>query len=101
MDTSSKKPEDPKTLISDHPISARETVRDLENEEGVIVKLDNENHGIQTSREADGLLFPVNLPDAFHKDGLKVIFSGKLKQAGNAEFWAGQPMLLTSIEQKK
>lgn len=100
MDTSPKKPEQPDTLITDHPIASRETIRTIVEQAGRLVKIEGSNFAIKTSQDADALLFPVNLPDSFFEEGVDIEFSGQLKPAGNTEFWAGQPILLTSIRKK-
>jgi hypothetical protein len=44
---------------------------------------------------------PTNLPDIFKKNGLKVIFSGKICEIPENVRLVGTPLLLTSIEEVK
>ncbi|MFX0201117.1 MAG: hypothetical protein ACFFCW_33785, partial [Candidatus Hodarchaeota archaeon] len=44
---------------------------------------------------------PTSLPDRFKKDGLKVIFSGKICEIPENVRLVGTPLLLTSIEEVK
>lgn len=81
---------------SDHPIAGRETVHNFHEQVGKI-SFDGNNYLIQSNSENFKLLMPVNLDAEFQTDGLNIIFSGEIKQAGPAEFWAAQPMLITAI----
>jgi hypothetical protein len=90
-------PVKPAALAQDHPISLRQTLQQLQNIEGEIVQLDPANFGIQTS-SLNSVLLPFNLPDEFQKEGIKVSFSGNLKEISLNEFMAGHPFILTEIQ---
>lgn len=86
--------------LEQHPLTNRETVDTLENQEGEIVVIDAANFGIQCKSDSNRLLLPLNLPAPLQKAGVKVIFSGSLKQISPEEFWAAQPVILTAIKEK-
>jgi hypothetical protein len=91
--------ETPLFLSPDHPLAARKTVQTIQDEEGQIVKIDPVNFGIQTT--ADGnLLLPLNLPEDCQQEGLKVMFSGTVKEVNPNELMAGQPLVLTSLHKQ-
>ena len=94
MSTSQK----PSGLPQDHPVASRKTVQEMHDEEGVIVKLDATNFGIQSSAGSNVLL-PVNLPQAFEQEGLKILFSGQVKEVNLNEMMAGQPLVLTEVQE--
>jgi hypothetical protein len=92
-------PVKPTALPPDHPIFSRQTLQRLQNVEGEIVQLDPVNFGIQTA-SLSSLLLPLNLPEDFQTEGLKISFSGNLKEIGLNEFMAGHPLELTEILKK-
>lgn len=96
MGTSNKKKTGTTTLSQEHPLASRKTLYSLENREGKIVSLDAVNFGINTG--GDTVLFPVNLPAQLQKAGIKINFSGAVKEMDPTEFWAATPILLTRAE---
>ena len=68
--------------------------------EGEIFQMDNVNFGIRSMGENEASLLPCNLPQRLQKAGLKIIFSGKVKETRLEELWAGQPFVLTAIREK-
>ena len=93
MDTSQPQPQ---PLPADNRFALRKTVQQLLRQEGKIVKLDPTNFGIQPA--AGQLLFPVNLPAEFQQEGLKILFTGAVKEVGLNELFAGQPIVLTQVQ---
>lgn len=87
-------------LEQQHPLASRITTDTLENQEGEMVAIDAVNLGIQCKNDGVGLLLPLNLPVPLQKAGVKVIFSGLVKQTGPDEFWAAQPVILTAIRER-
>lgn len=87
-------------LEQQHPLTSRKTVDTLKNQEGEIVVIDAANFGIQYKNDSNRLLLPLNLPAPLQKAGVKVIFSGSVKQISPEEFWAAQPVILTAIKEK-
>ena len=92
-------PVKPTALSQDHPMSSRQTLQQLQDTEGEIVQIGPSNYGIQTT-SVSSVLLPFNLPDDFQQEGLKVLFSGNLKEIGLNEFMAGHPLVLTEILKK-
>lgn len=84
---------------SAHPLDSRPTLSSLENVEGEITRIDNNNFGIRHKGDGAVLLLPVNLPDQLRKAGTRVVFSGAVKRADPEEMWAGQPFMLTDIRE--
>jgi hypothetical protein len=80
-------------------LDSRPTVSSLENVEGEITVIDNNNFGIRQKGDGSVLLLPVNLPAQLRKAGSRVIFSGSIKRANPEEMWAGQPFVLTDIRE--
>ena len=87
-------------LEQHHPLASRQTTDTLENQEGEIVAIDANNFGIQCKNDSNRLLLPLNLSAPLQKAGVKVIFSGSVKQINPEELWAAQPLILTSIKEK-
>lgn len=85
-------------LPNDHPMSSRQTVGELHHAEGEIIELGPANYGIRTA--GHNALLPLNLPDDFQQEGLKIFFSGSMKEIGLNEFMAGQPIVLSEIVRK-
>ncbi|GEM_PF-2109260 len=75
----------------------RPTVNKLERHEGEVMQIDAMNTGIHCGGD-NPILFPCNLPEAFQQTGLKIIFSGLLKETTSNELMPGQPFVLTHIE---
>lgn len=86
-------------LEQQHPLTSRQTTDTLENQEGEVVAIDAANFGIQCKNAGTGLLLPLNLPAPLKKAGVKVVFSGSVKQTNPEELWAGKPVILTSIKE--
>jgi len=78
----------------------RLTIRKIERHQGEVMQIDSMNTGIHCSG-ADPILFPCNLPEAFQQTGLKIIFSGFVKELSLNELMPGQPFVLTFIERAK
>lgn len=87
-------------LEQQHPLTSRQATDTLENQEGEIVAIDTANFGIQCKNGSNRLLLPLNLPASLQKAGVKVIFSGSVKQTNPEELWAAPPLILTSIKEK-
>jgi hypothetical protein len=97
MGTSNKKKASTKSSLSrEHPLSSRKTLYSLENRQGKIVALDAANFGITI--DGDTVLLAVNLPVQFQKAGVKLNFSGAVKEVDPTELWAATPILLTQAE---
>jgi hypothetical protein len=79
-----------------HPLAGRKTLYTLENRPGEIVMADSANYVIRTAGD-DKIFLPLNLPVVFRKAGMKINFSGMVKEIDPTEFWAGQPVILTRI----
>jgi len=77
----------------------RKTVSNISNNAGEIFMIDNVNFGIRSSAAAQPLM-PCNLPEKLQKPGIKIIFSGAVKETKLEELWAGQPFVLTSISEQ-
>jgi len=84
------------TLPRLHQIEGRPTTSLIQKEEGTIVELDAGLWGIMYRRHS---VLPVNLPAALRRTGVRVHFSGELKQVSTAEFWAALPVVLTAIHE--
>ena len=66
-----------------------------------VLSADHDSNVIVTDSNNRTTYWPKNLPDGFKKDGLKVVFSGKVgKIPPNAES-IGTPLELTKIEELK
>ncbi len=78
----------------------RKTVKRIENKEGEVYLIDNVNFGIRSQDKEAVPLLPCNLPQPLQRAGIKIIFSGLIKETGLAEFWAAQPFVLTSVREK-
>jgi hypothetical protein len=97
MGKSNKKKTGTKSSLSrEHPLASRKTLYSLENRQGKILALDAANFGISTG--GDTVLLPVNLPVQLQKAGIKINFSGEVKETDPAELWAAAPVLLTQAE---
>jgi hypothetical protein len=77
----------------------RKTVSTLNNKEGEIFLVDNVNYGIRYKGETRPLL-PCNLPAVLQKAGKKIIFNGTVKETKLEELWAGEPFVLTKVNEK-
>ena len=86
-------------LKQDHPLASRKNLYSLENKNGTVIALDATNFGIHL--EGDTTLLPVNLPSSLQKAGIKINFSGAVKETDPAEFWAASPLLLTKAKEIK
>src|SRR4051812_21613268 len=75
----------------------RATIGKIERQEGEIVQIDIVNFGIQY-KGSNPVLLPCNLPEDFEQTGMKIIFSGLIKEIRLTEFLAGQPIALTHLE---
>lgn len=85
------------TLLLNDCYPDRATTGKIERQEGEIIQLDPVNLGIQPNG-SPSLLLPCNLPAAFQQSGLKIVFSGLLKEIKPTELFAGQPFVLTHLE---
>ena len=95
-----RKTESKHSLVQDPLWSDRKTLYTLGNKEGQVVELDPVNYGIRVAG-VETVLFPVNLPSEFRHTGIKIRFSGQVKEIDLSELWAGQPVLLTEAEKVK
>lgn len=77
-----------------HPVAARSTISMIQQQEGIVVELEAGLPGIAYNEQA---VLPVNLPEPLREPGIRVIFSGEIKQISKAEFWAALPVVLTDI----
>jgi hypothetical protein len=90
-------------LSSECTYDDRNTVEMLDDAQGVVTLLREPNtyailHGNPSDNTSFGLLLPCNLPAAFRKDKLKVIFSGELKETYATEYLLGRPLKLTKLK---
>ena len=81
---------------------ARQTVDTFRSEHGQVEYLPEPglyllSGGRLSPQRYNRLLDPCNLPEAFRKDGLRVVFSGELKEVYDHEDLAGQPVKLTEL----
>jgi len=95
--THKKKDDSHSQSTQSHALAGRKTLYTLENQEGEVIALDNANFGIRTEGTYT-VLFPVNLSPSLKKEGIKIKFSGQVKETDLTEFWAAQPVLLTKVE---
>jgi hypothetical protein len=91
--------ENPLFLPPGHPVAARKTVQTIQDEEGQVIKIDPVNFGIQSSADST-LLLPLNLPEDCQQEGLKIKFSGSVKEVNPNELMAGQPIVLTALHKQ-
>lgn len=77
----------------------RKTVGRINRKSGEIFLIDNENFAVRYDGE-DKPLLPCNLPGPLQKAGTKIIFSGVVKETKLEELWAGEPFVLTMVEEK-
>ena len=77
----------------------RKTVSAVNNKEGEIFLIDNVNFGIRYAGNSKPLL-PCNLPATLQKEGIKIVFSGAVKEAMPTELWAGELFVLTKAAEK-
>jgi len=76
--------------------------QDLSNAKGRIqaVNVDNGWYGIVPDADRGTRYAPDRLPDEFRRDGLRVVFSGRLKPVDPADRSWGIPLELTSIRRE-
>ncbi|HEV8286654.1 MAG TPA: hypothetical protein VGQ09_20235 [Chitinophagaceae bacterium] len=86
-------------LTQEHPLAKRKTLYSLEDKQGTVLALDNANFGINIG--GDTILLPLNLPVQLQEAGIKINFSGEVKETDAAELWAAPPILLTRAEKIK
>jgi hypothetical protein len=84
-------------LPQTHPLAGRKTLYSLENSPGEVITLDAANYAIRIAGD-DKIFLPLNLPASFRKEGMKINFSGMVKEIDPTEFWAAHPLILTKIE---
>lgn len=89
----------PKIPLTKSGYNSRKTVQTFQKQSGKIIKIDAVNFGIEDSSAA-AVLMPVNLPVSFEKEGMKIIFSGMVKEINLNEMMAGQPIVLTYLQEK-
>jgi hypothetical protein len=75
----------------------RTSVGEIDSKEGEVMQIDPINMGIHYEGP-NPILLPCNLPEAFQQTGLKIIFSGHIKEVKSNENVPGQPFVLTHIE---
>jgi hypothetical protein len=75
----------------------RKTTGTIRGIEGEVMLLDPVSFGIHCSG-AHPILMPCNLPDAYQQTGLKVRFSGVVKEIFANESMTATPFVLESIE---
>lgn len=78
----------------------RKNLNTLIKTEGEIFQIDNVNFGIRCNKENETSLLPCNLPQQLQEVGVKIVFSGIVKETRMEELWAGQPFVLTEVEEK-
>jgi len=84
-------------LLKGDCYSDRNSVGEIDRKEGEVMQIDPINVGIHY-QGANPILLPCNLPEAFQQTGLKIIFSGHIKEVRLNELVPGQPFVLTHIE---
>ena len=77
----------------------RKTVITVNNKEGEIFLIDSVNFGIWYQGNNKPLL-PCNLPVFLQKAGKKIFFSGAVKETKLEELWAGEPFVITKLEER-
>ena len=99
MNNSQILPDSPELKETDC-LTDRKSINTLNLKEGEIFLIDQTNFGIRFIDSNEVILLPCNLPARFQKAGLKVVFSGALKETKMEEMWAGQPFVLTGLSEK-
>lgn len=89
------KPIPKQSSMQDSQWVQRKTIDTFKNKEGKIVELSPGNLGIAMVNDTT-VLFPVNLAPNLRHAGIKIRFSGELKEIDATELWAGQPIFLTN-----
>jgi hypothetical protein len=84
-------------LLHNDCYSERKTIGKIEKKEGEVMLLDALSFGIHCGG-TNPILLPCNLPEAFQQTGLKIMFSGSIKEVQLNELVAGQPFVLTHVE---
>jgi len=97
--TNKKKDDSAPKLTREHPLAKRKTLYSLEDKQGTVIALDNANFGISIGD--DTILLPLNMPAQLQEAGIKINFSGEVKETDPAELWAAAPVLLTRAEKIK
>ena len=86
-----------RSSMQDSQWNGRKTLYTLKNKEGQIVELNPGNLGIKVADDPT-IFLPVNLSTEFRHAGMKIKFSGEVKEIDPTELWAGQPVFLTESE---
>ena len=84
-------------LVRNDCYSDRATIEKITDLEGEVMQADAISLGIHCEGEYP-ILLPCNLPEAYQQTGLKVRFSGCVKDVGSSELLAGQPFVLTQLQ---
>jgi len=88
---------DDEALLRQDCYTDRNTIRNIECQEGEVIQIDTVNVGIHYGGP-DPILLPCNLPEAYQQTGLKIVFSGFVKEIKLNELVPGQPFVLTHVE---
>lgn len=82
----------------EHDSEERRTVGLLKNQVGRTILIMNSFYVIENEDNQTQRVAPENLPQELKKDGLRIIYSGELKEIYPHERWAGHPFKLINFE---